>query len=51
MGFSADIEKHNLGCVQVPTFAYLQAKEHYSMEYMENLMLESKANSAERMKR
>ncbi len=42
MGFSADVEKHNLGCVKVPTHAYLQAKDHFSIEYMENLMQQSK---------
>ena len=42
MGFSAYVEKHNLGCVQVPTHAYLQAKDHFSIEYLENLMQPSK---------
>ncbi|WP_258097763.1 aminotransferase class I/II-fold pyridoxal phosphate-dependent enzyme [Marinoscillum pacificum] len=34
-GFSASFEKHKLGAVAIPKFAYLQAKDNYALEMFE----------------
>lgn len=44
MGFSASIEKQELGAVPLKTFAYLHTNDSYNIEYIAGLSLQIKGN-------